>query len=107
MHATSLLTVGFCWYILSATGCQGASPCDPPPYVVSGPEVDAVGECPAFPESCPVDCDVPGLCEGSGIRCEDCADLQVWLDGNEPVCVKLFDRDGSGAFRLSCGFEYF
>lgn len=90
-----------------ATGCGwGHDYCGPEDYVAIGPEVESVEECPPFPASCPVDCSV-GWCAGGGLRCEDCARLQAWVDdnGGESPCV-LTDTSGfARGFVLACGSE--
>jgi hypothetical protein len=85
--------------------------CRPDDYEPTGPEVESVEECPPFPASCPVDCDASRfLCTEPGLRCEDCARVQAWLDQNreEVPCIEV-DTEWSLArgLVLSCGGSFY
>jgi hypothetical protein len=90
-----------------ATGCGwGHHYCHPEEYVAIGPEVESVEECPPFPASCPIDCDATEFyCTQDGLRCEDCARVQAWIDQNreEFACIQVsIESSFPRGFRLFC-----
>jgi len=114
MRATDLARIGaiWLWALVGAAGPTAGcgwstNNCFPDEYVPTGPEVESVEECPPFPGSCPVDCDISSwTCTEDGLRCEDCARVQEWLDRNESErpCLRLDTAawDARG-FTFECG----
>lgn len=87
---------------LLSSGCGSPNLCPEVPYAPKGEHVASVEECPPFPESCPLTCFDPVTCSGTseGAFCEDCAELQAYVEDTCTHEVRLEFRTG---FALYCG----